>query len=325
MPSFDGVVARWMRRHQSTVSTEQLEAFGVTERQRRRLVAAGLIERVVDGAYRFVGVEPDEMSRCAALCASRPQLVIAGPTAGREWRIPGSARDDLVHVLAPPCSQPCREPWVRAYRTALIDTADVIERFDGIRITSPSRTVVDLTRYVDDEALATAIEHVLSKGLCTIASLTRCAERMNTPGRAWVRRFLRILASRGPGRPRESSWERRVHDALIANGVADLESQVWETIPGYGPARFDLAIPDIRSVLEVDVHPGHRTLGGQRNDHQRDRKSRRIGWDVERVGEFELRDDFDSAIADIVESVNDRRVQVERLTAAGLWDQPDAR
>jgi hypothetical protein len=99
-----------MRRHRATVSAQQLDALGVTERQRRRLVAARVIERVVDGAYRFAGVEPDEMSRCAALCASRENLVIAGPTAGRYWMIPGSPRDDLVHVLAPPCSQPCRDP-----------------------------------------------------------------------------------------------------------------------------------------------------------------------------------------------------------------------
>jgi very-short-patch-repair endonuclease len=216
-------------------------------------------------------------------------------------------------------------PWVQPYRTALIDAEDVIERVDGIRITSPSRTTVDLTRYVDDEAVATAIEHVLSRGICTIASLTRCAERLNTAGRPWVRRFLRILESRTPGRPRESSWERRVHDALIARGITDLESQVWETIPGYGSARFDLAIPAIRWVLEVDVHPGHRTLGGQRNDHRRDRKSRRIGWDTERVGEAELRHDFDAAIDDIVESVKDRRAEVARLRAAGLWEPPDVR
>ncbi len=324
MPSLDGAVATWMRTHQSTASNQQLEAIGLSERKRRRLVEAGVIERVVDGAYQFSGVEPDEMLRCAALCASRPNLVIAGPTAGRYWRIPRSPRDDLVHVIAPPHSQPCRESWVRAYRTSLIDPDDLVIRFDGIRITSPSRTLIDLTRHLDNEALATAIEHCFGKGLCTVESLVRVAERLDTPGRPWVRRFLRIVASRTPGRPRESSWERRVHDALIARGIPDIESQVWETLPGFGAARFDLAIPPLRMVVEVDAHPEHRTLEGQSGDHRRDRKSRRRGWVVERVGEAELRGDFEGAISDIAESIVVRRAEVRRLTEARLWPPPDA-
>jgi very-short-patch-repair endonuclease len=321
MPSLDGEVAAWMRRHRSTVSNEQLEAIGISESQRRRLVSAGVIERVVTGAYRFAGVETDDLMRCAALCTSRPELVVAGPTAGRYWKFPRVPRDDLIHVLAPH-SQPCREPWVRPYRTPLIDPDDVVVRIDGIRITTASRTAVDLTRYVDDESLATVTEHVLSKGVCTIASLQRCAERLNTPGRHWVRRFLRVLESRLPGAPRESSWELRVHTALVARGITDIESQVWQTIPGHGPARFDLAIPSLQMVIEVDVHPEHRTPSGRTSDIRRDRGSRRIGWAVERLGEEELRTGFDTAIDDVADAVRLRRAEVRRLNAAGLWPPP---
>ena len=319
MPSLDGTVARWMRDHRTTLSTEQLAHLGLTEAQRRNLVSDGVLERVVDGAYRFVGIEPDELSRCLALCASRPELVVSGPTAGRYWHIPRTPRDGLVHVIAPPQSNPCREAWVCPYRTSLIDPDDVVIRVDGVRITTASRTAIDLTRSLTNEELATAIEYVLSKGLCTYESLLRCAERLNTRGRPWVRRFLRVLEARRPGRPRESDWERRVHDALIDRGVTDLESQVHESLPGYGNVRFDFAIPALWMVIEVDVHPEHRTVEGRAGDCRRDRKSRRVGWAVERVAEAELTMDFDTTIDDLVEAVADRRSEVERLTAAGLW------
>ena len=65
-------------------------------------------------------------------------------------------------------------------------------------------------------------------------------ERLNTPGRPWVRRFLRVLTARVPGRSRESDWERRVCDGLVRRGVSDLESQVNEKLPGFGNVRFDL-------------------------------------------------------------------------------------
>lgn len=152
-----------------------------------------------------------------------------------------------------------------------------------------------------------------------MATLSRVAERLNTPGRPWVRRFLRVLVGRTMGRPRESDWERRVHDALVNRGVSDIESQVGEQLAGYGTARFDLAIPSIRWVLEVDAHPEHRTLEGQAGDHRRDRKSRRQGWAVERVGEAELTADFDATIDDLVSAVALRRDEVARLTLAGLW------
>jgi hypothetical protein len=255
MLRLDPDVLAWMRTHRTTISDAAFDAMGITKRQRRELVQAGIIERVVNGAYVFAGVVPDEATRGAALCAARPELVIAGPTAGRHWRIRRSPRDGLVHVIAPPHSQPCREPWVKAYRTALIFPDEIVNLPDGSRVTSPPRTLVDLARYLDVLALASATECVLHDGMCTAATLHRTATRLDTPGRPWVRKFLRVLAGRLDGAALESDWEVRVVDALRNRGVADLECQVWERLNGYGSARFDIAIPSIRWVLEVDVHP----------------------------------------------------------------------
>jgi very-short-patch-repair endonuclease len=325
MPSFDTRITSWMHDHHATISSHALTAAGISTQQRDRLVAAGVLERVLDGAYRFAGATATEMSRCAALCTSRPHLVIAGPTAGRVWQIRRSPRDGLIHVIAPPGSQPCREPWVRPYRTALIRDDEIVVRPDGIRVTSPPRTLLDLTRYVRNEALASAIESALHVGSCTVPTLYRHAERLNTPGRPWVRRFLRILAGRVPGRPRESDWERRVCDGLVQRGVNDLESQVWETLADIGNVRFDLAIPSIRWVLEVDVHPEHRTLEGQARDNRRDRGGRRHGWIVDRVGELELAADFDGTLDDIVATITERRSEVAALAAVGFWGHCDER
>jgi very-short-patch-repair endonuclease len=319
MTSLNSSAVNWMRDHHATISSEALDAVGITTSQRKRLVADGVVERLVDGSYHFAGVEPDEFARCAALCTSRPQLVICGPTAGRIWDIRRSPRDGLTHVIAPPASQPCREPWVRAYRTALIHDDEIVVRPDGIRLTSPPLTIVDLTRYVSNSALASAIESALHAEICTEATLYRTAERRNTPGRAWVRRFVRVLAGRAPGHPRESDWERRVVDALVRRGVSDLQCQVRETLAGHGSVRFDMAIPTIRWVLEVDVHPEHRTLEGQANDNRRDRRGRRVGWVVDRVGELELTTTFDATMDDVVTSIELRRTEVGGLKTARLW------
>ena len=319
MSGLDGRVVEWMRAHRTTVTTQFLSSVGVSEWQRRHLVRSGVLVRVLDGVYRFGGVAEDEHMRCVALCTRHPLLVVAGPTAGRHWRIRRSPRDETVHVIGPPRSQPCSEPWVQVYRTALLHPDEIVRFGDGMRVTSASRTAIDLARYLDDIALASAIEFVLAEGLCTMTKLRRLAERLNTPGRPWVRKFLRVLDARNPGRARESDWERRVLDALVARGVADVESQVWERLPGHGAARFDLAIPEIRWVLEIDVHPEHRSLEGQFGDHRRDRQTKRVGWETDRVGEAELATDFEWTMDDVVASVAARRVAVAALKAAGIW------
>ena len=78
MSEFDHRITSWMRDHHAVVSIGVLTGAGVSETQRRRLVEHGVLERVVDGAYRFRGVPDDELSRCVALCSSRSRLVVAG-------------------------------------------------------------------------------------------------------------------------------------------------------------------------------------------------------------------------------------------------------
>ena len=320
MSALDAMAITWLRQHHSTISSAALEASNVTVDQRDALVQSGLLVRIVDGAYGLGGVEPDELARCAALCTSRPDLVVAGPTAGRLWNLRRAPRDGLVHVISPPGSHPCRESWVRPYRTALVEDDEIVARPDGIRVTSPPRTVVDHTRYVDVPSLISMIEHALSIGYCTEATLCRTAERINTPGRGWVRRFLRVLASRRPGAPAESEGELRVFRALTRVGAGGLLRQHPITLPGYGPARFDMAIPPIKWALEVDLHPEHRTPDGIARDNCRDAAATSIGWVVRRIGEVELdRGHFDHTMRTLLSEVGVRRREVEALTRVGAW------
>jgi len=278
MTGLDRPTVAWMRDHHSIVTSQVLDDAGISEDERRRLVGLGVLARVVDGGYVFGGCEAGELARCAAVCGSRPHLIVAGPTAGRIWGIRRSPRDDLVHVIAPPASQPCRERWVKPYRTDLVFDDELVTRRDGIRLTSPPRTVVDLTRYVSTSDLSSAIESVIQLGMATPTTLQRTAARLDTPGRAWVRRFLRTLAGRHPGAAAESEWEMRVVNALVARGVHDLERQVEAVLPGYGRVRFDAAIRDLKWALEIDVHPAHLSVEGASKDKRRDRKADAAGW-----------------------------------------------
>ena len=73
-------------------------------------------------------------------------------------------------------------------------------------------------------------------------------------------------------------------------------------LPGYGRARFDLAVVELRWAIEVDVHPTHRETAGVLSDRRRDDAAARSGWTISRVGPAELFDAFDRTVAELVET-----------------------
>ncbi len=190
----------------------------------------------------------------------------------------------------------------------------MVHRHDGIRVTNPSRTAVDLTRYVSEDSVASIIEDVLHRGLSTVGSLHRVADALATPGRPWARRFLRVLGRRHPGAPAASDAERRVIEALAGRGVSGLERQVEVDLPGYGGARFDIAIRALRWAVEIDLHPEHNTPTGIAQDNVRDDCAAVVGWETRRVGQVELDQHFDATI--------DRLVAAVERRSAALGERP---
>jgi hypothetical protein len=145
--------------------------------------------------------------------------------------------------------------------------------------------------------------------------------RMAARGRPWVRRFLRLLDARYRGAAAESEPELRVYAALRRRGVTDLVRQHPIILPGYGRARFDMAIPELRWALEVDIHPEHRTTEGVANDNRRDDAADEIDWAVRRLAEGEL-SAFGATIDSVVHTIQRRRDAVARRIAADDWSWP---
>jgi len=216
-------------------------------------------------------------------------------------------RDGFVYVIAPPASNPSLEPWLKPYRTSMIDPLHVVHRPDGIRLTSPPRTAVDLSRHLSDSDLLSVIDQVESEGMATSQTMWQVACDLATPGRPWARRFLRILEQRPQhGGVPESHWESRVVAALIERGIRNLSPQRWLDVPGWGPIRLDASVDRIRWGLEVDVYPTHFTEEGGSNDRDRDLACDAIGWRVSRVARPALKRDFNLAIDRLIKVYEQR-------------------
>jgi len=271
------------------VSQEQLQAEGFSRDRIAGLVTAGVLIRVIDGAYRIASHRDNELARCASVGLARPALVVSGPTAARLHgfrRVPG---DGFVHVTAKPHAQPARAAWIRTYRTAMIADNDVVMRDHLIRLTSPARTVLDMVRYASESAVLSMVEQGLDREWFTEDEIRGTAEYAATPGRPFAGRFLALLDDRLGGGPAGSDWESIVGDHLRGHGITGIVRQFPLTVRGYGNLRFDLAVPARRWALEIDVHPSHYSREGAARDKLRDRCCAEIGWLVQRVGEPDLR------------------------------------
>jgi very-short-patch-repair endonuclease len=293
------------------VSTAQLLEAGLSIHQIARLEAGGTITSFVRGVYRTPSHALDELARCAGVCLGRPKVCIAGPTAGRLWGFRRLPDDRRVHILAPPASKPIAATWVRPYRTAAIRDADVEERSDGVRVTTRARTALDLARTLAPPDLLSVIEQAMHDGGLGVTDMYAVAAEWESPARPWVRTFLRTVSTRIPGGAAESHGEVRLASALRSAGVGGLVRQLPVTLPNYGRARFDLAVPAVMWAIELDLFPTHRETAGARRDAARDAAARAAGWTLSRVTADDYTQRFDETVRALVDRYeNIRRARV---------------
>jgi very-short-patch-repair endonuclease len=288
-----------LARQHGVASTRQLLDTGISPLQLKRLQQHGALELVVRGAYRTPSAPVTESSQCAAVCAARPDVAIAGPTAGRLWGFRRLPPDHRIHVIAPRASNPAIARWIVPYRTDARHEHDVVERTDGIRVTSRTRTAFDLARWLGPDDLLSVIEQAAHDGrLCDDDFLAVAADWLS-PRRPWAREFLQTLDRRLPGGPAESHPEVRIAAALTRAGLRGLVRQHRVELPGHGEVRFDLAVPELRWAIEVDLHPSHRETIGTAADARRDRAAGTLGWMTTRITEQQYEDRFNETIADV--------------------------
>lgn len=286
--------ARLAEQH-GVITVAQLNESGTTGRQIKTLEANGAIQLVIRGVYRTPSTTLDEAGRCAAVCLGRPHAVISGPTAGRLWGFRRLPTDRRVHVIVPPAANPSTEQWVCAFRTATITADDIVERSDGVRLTTRARTALDLARFIAGDNLLSVIDQAMHDGALGLDEMYAVAAQWESRRRPWLLRYLRQLSRALPGRPSESHAEVRAGLALKHLGVRGLVRQ-HELRIGSRTIRFDLAVPEIRWALEIDVFPTHASTLGSLADERRDLAAESQGWVVSRIDRDDYEQDFEASM-----------------------------
>jgi very-short-patch-repair endonuclease len=298
MGTISRTLAATIAARHGTVTHTQLLTDGLTHHAVRRLVTDGFLVVRHKHVYRLATSSDTFESRCAAACAADATVFVGGVAAARLWEFRHVWRPDVPYILVAHDRTPITSGVVLR-RSNVIAAEDVVERDDGIRVASPPRAWFDCARDLSDERFERLTEWVLDHH-ATVPTLWRTARRLQARGRPGAGRVKRVMQARDDWqKPAGSGLELRVLKALEARGIR-LERQHPVRLANGAVIHPDGADPRIRWALEID----HVTWHGGRLDAQydktRDRQARLVGWQVDRVTDQELAEDFDRVIDQLV-------------------------
>lgn len=236
-----------------------LHEAGFTDAELRRAVRLGSLDVVRPGAY-FAGPQPQRAEdRHAVLVRATHDRLAADAVVSHVsaavlhglplWNVPL----DRVHITRP------RDYGGRRRRRRHVRVAPIAEHeirtLNGLVLTSPARTVVDVARTVGFEEAVVVVDAALRLRLVDPLDLAQALESASgRPGIAAARRVVAFADGRS-----ESVGESRSRVALARAGLVPPVLQ-WEvrSTGGMLVGPVDFGWPDLRTVGEFD---GRRKYG----------------------------------------------------------------
>jgi very-short-patch-repair endonuclease len=184
-----------------------------------------------------------------------------------------------------------RRPGVTVHRVKL--RTDEVTRHDGIPVTTPARTLLDLAALLDEHRLARAAERAEALRLTSPTSLAELTERY--PRRKGTKSLKRLIEDhRIVATDTRSDLERRFLTFLDANDLP--RPLVNQRLDPYTP---DFTWPRQGLIVELDGFETHGTREAFERDRARDRQLTAQGWRVARVTKRQLDIDPEELAAEL--------------------------
>lgn len=298
MPGWSLKLDEFFRTHHGIAAVRDLRALGVADRTVSRMVASGRLRALLPGVYISAQwpVGPIQLMRAA--CARNSSALIGFTTAARLWGL-RKISDQRVHVLVPHGNSPELD-GIEVHRCRRIDAVDIVERDDGIRLTSPPRTVFDSADLLGLSTTRSVMEQVINERMCDLQSFIDTFMRLRHPHRPGTRTMREVLRSRPNwSRALQSHLELLVLEEIERQGLPRPVAQCPLHLADGTTMHLDFGWPKWRVGLEVDDPTWHAGFEERQRDNRRDRKAAALDWMVPRLSRLEV----DHALADGIHDV----------------------
>ena len=292
----DDRIRALLRTQDGVLAVRQVREAGYSRAQIAARVKKGEWTRDLHGVLRAADhpVTPRSRIRAATLSFG-DEATLVGRSAAFWWRLTDVAPAE-VEVAVEHQSQPRPREGVRLIRRGVPETDRVV--VDGVAVTKKPATVLAAAASLGLLLGARLMDQALQAGVNLEAM--RSVHR-RTAGRygALIAFELLVLAGGGARSEAERSAHRRLREAGLDSWHADHE--VW--LPGFGRAVLDVAFVDRKVLVEIDGWAYHRGLRAFLRDARRQNALVLDGWVVIRTNWFELREDPQRFVGNVVEAL----------------------
>lgn len=262
------------------VTADQAAKAGLSREQIKWLTRGGRWSAIRPRVYALCGAPPTAVQAlAAAVYAAGPRAWASHASAGLLWEMRG-VEGETIEVIAP-LDRKVGLAGVRAHRSGALFTRDLTV-FRRIPVTSPERTLVDLSGRLSDGALARSLDEGLRRRIIRLERLRSCVGRLaGGPGRR-TSAIQALLAERLPGYdPGDSDLETRTLRLVVANGFPPPVQQYRLRISGR-TILLDLAHPEVMLAMELDGFEHHRSRTAFDDDRARGNLIVAAGWTLVR-------------------------------------------
>ncbi len=268
-------VATLAAKQNGNITRRQLLDLGLDDDAIRRRARAGRLFRVYAGVY-SVGrrpVTPHEWASAAVLACGAGAALSHGSamTLWGYWR----HWDTPFEVTILGNRRPKR---IRVHRSTTLRRHDLTRQL-GIRVTTPARTIFDISPRQTDKAFKRTVNNALHSLWLTESQLTEAVARhANLPG---ARRAAKLIGL--PGTPTRSGWEDDFPAFCQRHGLP--APVMGAPLGGY---ILDALFVAERVIVELDSWPFHGDKIAFETDRERDATTLALGFVTVRVTEERL-------------------------------------
>jgi very-short-patch-repair endonuclease len=269
------LIAALAARQHGLVTRAQVLNAGLTADMLEYRVKAKRLRPVHSGVYRVGPLVTPASREMAAVLACGPGSVVSHRSAAALWQLLAHAGDHApVDITVQGCDRGRRQ-GIRPHRVARLEP-DEVTKLDGIPITTPARTVIDLAGGVSGRELAQAVAQAGRRQLTSDAALLSLIARH--PGRRGIRALRALLRSSAePALTRSEAEERFL--ALIRKAQLAMP-EVNVMVGGY---EIDFLWRAECVAVEVDGYAFHSSQGKFESDRRRDARLSASGLRVIRA------------------------------------------
>lgn len=292
------------RRNGGIFTTSEAFALGMTATTLRRRVADGVFLRHSPGVLALPGAPDSHVLDLRVACRKLEGIVTHQSAAyihdlDRPRHLKPTITVQRNHTK--------ELPGVTVHQLGDLGPDHVTE-IDGLPVTTPERTIVDLAAVLRQGHLARILDNGLAAGMVDLEilrSLFATLGRRGKPGTAAMRKLLE--ARGGDYIAPDSELERRL---LVIIERAELPAAVRQfRAPWLRPlnGRVDLAYPERRLLIEGDSRRWHLLSAAFEIDRLRDNAAQLAGWRVLRFTWREITENPERVVSTIRRGLEDER------------------